>query len=329
MASSHLPLLFLISISFLSVSFTERCHPNDKNTLLQIKKDLNDPYFLISWDPKTDCCDHWYVVKCDDKTNRITEFVLAQTDLHLPIPAAIGDLPYLQDLTIHACNATGKIPQAISKLSQLNFLDLRQNLLTGPVPSFLGNLKKLTYIGLSRNSLTGSIPPSLSQLPELSGLLLDRNNLTGGIPESFADFKQKSFYLYMSHNQLFGPIPRRLGYTNFTFLDVSRNKLEGDVSFMFGKNKSMNTADFSRNLLQFNLSKVEFSENLQNLNLNHNKILGSIPAGLTNINLSSMNVSYNRLCGRIPVGGRLQDFDYTAYFHNRCLCGRPLPECKF
>ncbi|KAL6568166.1 hypothetical protein OROHE_003850 [Orobanche hederae] len=319
-----------VFLSLSSPTLSERCHPNDKKALLRIKKDLNNPYILISWDPKTDCCD-WYgtVLACDDKTNRVTKFALSQTDLHLPIPVAIGDLPYLQNLAFHVCNVTGQIPQAISKLSNLNFLDLRQNLLTGPIPSFLANLKKLSYIGLSRNGLTGSIPPSLSQLPELSGLLLDRNNLTGAIPASFADFKVKDFYLYMSRNQLSGPIPARLGHTNFTLFDVSRNRLEGDISFMFGKNKSLNSADFSRNLFRFDFSKVEFfSENLQNLDLNHNKIFGSLPAGLADIHLISLNVSYNRLCGRIPVGGSLQAFDYTVYFHNRCLCGSPLTECK-
>ncbi|KAH6812465.1 polygalacturonase inhibiting protein 1 [Perilla frutescens var. frutescens] len=328
MATSHLAILTLLFLSLSSLSHAaERCHPNDKKALFQIKKDLKNPYILISWNPKLDCCD-WNVVKCDDKTNRIIDLDISAADLKLPIPASIGDLPYLEELTFHNANVTGEIPKAITKLSNLNFLDLRKNLLTGPVPSFLSQLKKLSYIGLSFNSLTGSIPASLFQLPELGGLLLDRNNLTGGIPASFGYKKQQDFYLYLSHNQLSGPIPATLGYTNFSWFDVSRNRLEGDISFMFGKNKSLNTAVFSRNLFQFDFSKVEFSESLRNLDLNHNKIFGSVPAALAKIELISMNVSYNRLCGKIPVGGRLQELDYTAYFHNRCLCGKPLPNCK-
>ncbi|KAI3472155.1 hypothetical protein Pfo_029643, partial [Paulownia fortunei] len=259
-----------------SLAFSKKCHPNDKKVLLEIKNALNNPYDLISWDPKTNCCD-WYVVKCGEKTNRITEFDLSNADLNLPIPAAFGDLPYLESLTFHKTNVTGQIPEAITKLSKLNFLDLRWNHLTGPVPSFLSQLKKLTYIGLSFNNFTGSIPASLSQLPNLGGLLLDRNKLTGSIPESFAEFRQQDFYLYLSHNQLTGTIPRKLGYANFTWIDVSRNRLEGDISFLFGKNKSLGVADFSRNMLQFDISKVEFPKSLTNLDLNHNKITGSLP----------------------------------------------------
>ncbi|XP_057783534.1 polygalacturonase inhibitor-like [Salvia miltiorrhiza] len=323
-----LPIFALLILSLSSLTLSERCNANDKKVLLQIKKDLKNPYDIITWSSKTDCCEDWYGVKCDDKTNRITQFDLSKANLHLPIPAAVGDLPYLQNLAIHNCNATGVIPQAISKLSQLDFLDLRQNLLTGPVPSFLGSLKKLTYIGLSRNGLTGSIPPSLSQLPKLSGLLLDRNNLTGGIPESFGDFKAKQIYFYLSRNQLSGPIPASLGRADFNLFDVSRNKLEGDISFMFGKKKILNTADFSRNLFKFDFSKVEFSDTMHNLDLSHNQIFGSLPAGLTKFDYINLNVSYNRLCGQIPVGGSLQELDSTVFFHNKCLCGKPLPNCK-
>lgn len=102
----------------------------------------------------------------------------------------------------------------------------------------------------------------------------------------------------------------------------------GDISFLFGKNKTLQTADFSRNLFEFDLSKVKFPESLENLDLNHNKIFGNLPVEMTELRLQFLNVSYNRLCGQIPVGGRLQSYDATEYFHNRCLCGSPLPPCK-
>lgn len=98
---------------------------------------------------------------------------------------------------------------------------------------------------------------------------------------------------------------------------------------LFGANKTTQQLDVSRNLLAFDLSKVVFQTSLIALDLNHNQIYGSIPVGLTAVDfLQGLNVSYNRLCGEIPQGGRLQRFDVDSYFHNKCLCGSPLPSCK-
>lgn len=100
---------------------------------------------------------------------------------------------------------------------------------------------------------------------------------------------------------------------------------------LFGANKTTFKIDLSRNMLEFDLSKVETQTHLGVLDLNHNRIYGSIPKGFTaddNFFLQFFNVSYNRLCGQIPVGGKLQKFDYSSYFHNKCLCGAPLSSCK-
>ncbi|KAJ6699911.1 POLYGALACTURONASE INHIBITOR 2 [Salix purpurea] len=223
------------------------------------------------------------------------------------IPAEVGDLPYLKTLELH-------------KLSRLN--------LTGPVPDSLSNLKNLRVLDLSFNSLSGSIPSSLALLPEIDILGLDRNKLTGPIPESFGNFVGRVPGISLSHNQLSGKIPASLDNRDFRWVDFSRNKLEGDASMFFGPNKTTGVVDLSRNLLEFDFSKVVFPTTLTNLDINHNKIFGSIPTQMTQLTILSLNVSYNRLCGLIPQGGKLPSLDYTAYFHNKCLCGTPLESCK-
>ena len=157
-----------------------------------------------------------------------------------------------------------------------------------------------------------------------STLRLDRNRLTGPIPDSFP----AAGHVVLSHNQLSGKIPASMGKKDFGYIDLSRNKLEGDASVLFGPNKKTPIIDLSRNLLEFDLSKVKFQKGLTWLDLNHNKIFGSLPPDLTKLNLQLLNVSYNRLCGKIPVGGEMQKFGTTEYFNNRCLCGAPLPKCK-
>ncbi|RDX58441.1 Polygalacturonase inhibitor, partial [Mucuna pruriens] len=328
-----LGLCFLLLSPF-QLAFSERCHPQDKKALLQLKKDLNNPYLLASWDPNEDCCE-WYCVKCGMKTNRITDLFLApsvpETNLSGQIPASVGDLPYLQYLSFHKLpNLVGPIQPTIAKLSNLKYLIISYTNISGPIPDFLAELKNLDLLNLSFNNLSGPIPTSLSQLPILTYLQLDHNKLKGPIPASFGSFKKPAPTLILSHNQLSGPIPASWANLDSENIDLSRNKLEGDASMLFGSNKRTRYLDLSRNMLAFDLSPLNFSqESLTWLDLNHNKIYGRIPVALTKVqNLQLLNVSYNRLCGQIPQGGELQKFDQYSYFHNKCLCGSPLSPCN-
>ncbi|KAJ4878296.1 Polygalacturonase inhibitor 1 [Raphanus sativus] len=315
-------LLVLFTLLLTTSLSKDLCHKDDKNTLLKILKAMN-----ISWVLEDDCCT-WYSVDCDN-ANRVISLAISNIDVSGQIPPEVGDLPYLQYLTLRKLpNLTGEIPPTIAKLKYLKFLWLSWNNLTGPVPEFLSQLKNLEYINLSFNKLSGSIPGSLSLLPNLTALELSRNKLTGTIPESFGSFKGDVYGIYLSHNQLSGSIPKSLGNLDFNTIDLSRNKLEGDASMLFGAKKKTWHIDLSRNMFQFDISKVKVAKTVRFLDLNHNSLTGSIPDQWTQLDLQTFNVSYNRLCGRIPQGGDLQSFDAYAYLHNKCLCGAPLPSCN-
>ncbi|CAN7069248.1 unnamed protein product, partial [Brassica rapa subsp. trilocularis] len=324
-------LLFFITYLITIATSKDLCNQNDKNTLLKIKKSLNNPYHLASWHPETDCCS-WYCLECGDATvnHRVISLTIFAGQISGQIPPEVGDLPYLQSLMFHRItNITGQIPSTITKLKYLRSLRLSWLNLTGPVPEFLSQLMNLEYLSLSFNQLSGSIPSSLALLPKLSYVDLSRNKLTGTIPESFGSFPAELAYLILSHNQLSGSIPKSLGNLDFNRIDFSRNKFTGDASMLFGANKTTFSIDLSRNIFQFDLSRVVLHESLGVLDLNHNGITGSIPVQWTEYSLQILNVSYNRLCGPIPTGGSLQRFDSYTYFHNKCLCGAPLDSsCK-
>ncbi|XP_054804442.1 polygalacturonase inhibitor-like [Prosopis cineraria] len=319
-------------LMLISPALAVLCNPADKKALLQLKHDLNDPYLLASWSPDTDCC-YWYTVKCDRKTHRIISLSILNsvpdTNFSSQIPPSIADLPYLQTLILHKLpNLTGPLPPAISKLTSLSYLTISWTNLSGPVPDSLARLQNLQFLDLSFNNLSGPIPGSLSLLPKLISLSLDRNKLTGPIPDSFGSFNS-SPALFLSHNQLSGRIPPSLANQDPSRIELQRNRLEGDAYMLFGPNKTTQMVDLSRNLLSFDVGRVEFPASLISLDLNHNMIYGTLPQGLKAVDfLQMLNVSYNRMCGEIPQGGRLQRFDVSAYFHNKCLCGSPLPACK-
>ncbi|KAL8042560.1 hypothetical protein ABFS82_09G062600 [Erythranthe guttata] len=188
--------IFVLIIFFIlsaNMAISERCHPNDKKALHKIVTDLSSPNHMIYGDPNTDCCDWNFVVTCDDVTDRVTILVLQKADFNRPIPAAVFDLVFLEELILHKANFTGQIPQAITNLSRLKILDLSWNRLSGNIPSFLSQLSKLKLIKLSFNDFTGSIPDSLSQLQNLTGLFLGRNKLTGQIPGVVCRFPAAEF----------------------------------------------------------------------------------------------------------------------------------------
>ncbi|KAK3199460.1 hypothetical protein Dsin_022875, partial [Dipteronia sinensis] len=88
---------------------------------------------------------------------------------------------------------------------------------------------------------------------------------------------------------------------DFNDIDLCRNNLKVDVSFLFDYTKTTYKIDISRTLLEFNLLKAVFPKSLTSLDLNHNKIFKSILKETNSLSLQLFNVSYNRLCGKSPV----------------------------
>ncbi|KAK7290462.1 hypothetical protein RIF29_04905 [Crotalaria pallida] len=321
--STKLFLLFIL-FSHAAFSLSEKCNPQDKKALLQIKKDLNNPTFLSSWNPHIDCCDMtWEGISCQYKTNRVQSISLSVNHHAFQIPPSIGNLPYLEILFLFEFpRLTGLIPEAISNLTKLQFLTISSTSISGPIPNFLAKLKNLADLDLSFNKLSGTLPPSLSQLNKLVRFDFDNNKLTGPIPDSYGYFKNLGTFT-LARNQLSGRIPVSLAKLNVYYINFSKNRFEGDASMLFGSNKRTSLIYLSRNLLAFDLGKVELPKKLTTLDVSHNHIYGNLPLGIENLTL--LNVSYNRLCGEIPKGGNLQSFDGYSYFHNKCLCGSPLP----
>ncbi|MQM01080.1 hypothetical protein Taro_033831 [Colocasia esculenta] len=329
-----LPLLLLLS-SLPTALSAARCNAADKRALLRFKKALGNPYTIITWTADTDCCRHWLAMECDPDTGRVTSIDISYSEAAGPLPADVGDLPYLTTLILRKSpNVTGTFPPALTKLTNLKMLWMDGNSLSGPLPDFLGRMAKLEYINLSFNKITGSIPPSLGKLPKLQTIFLDRNRLTGTIPESIGLLHHPDgLYIRLSHNNLTGPVPQSFKGSNISQIDLSRNQLTGDPSVLFQTGGWASSIlvfiDLSRNQLEFDLSKSQFSSNLGGLDLNHNRVYGKIPTQLAKLGgLQSFNVSYNRLCGEIPQGGVLDRLTEYEFFHNRCLCGKPLAPCK-
>jgi Leucine rich repeat/Leucine rich repeat N-terminal domain len=330
----NIPIIFLVLILSSCTSLVLSAK-EDVLVLLKIKKQLGNPEFLSSWVDGFDFCNDSDVnypgvgVSCTS-TGRVRSLSINAAPMsylflanYVPFPQAICDLTELEFLSMSRfMGIDGSLPSCINKLTNLREIHIWRTSMGGPLPE-LGNLTKLTKLDLPQNSFT-TIPPSLSKLPKLRSLNLYWNNLGGTIPPAIVH--GPGAWLDLSENSLQGEIPRCYAWTDFSSIILSKNELSGDVSFLFGKHKTVTYIDLSFNHFDFDLSNiVEIPENLTNLDLSFNEIYGKVPASLATGHFS-LDLKFNSLCGEIPQ--EMSQWSSSIFDQNRCLCGGPLPPCN-
>ena len=153
--------------------------------------------------------DRWHGV-ITNSSGRVVELDLTENELNGTIPAALGNLTYLEALDLSKNQLKGNIPPELGNLANLEALILYGNQLSGSIPTELDSLSKLQILALSGNNLRGPIPPELGQLANLTLLVLSDNGLTGAIPPQLGSL-ENLVWLYLWGNQLRGEIPPELG----------------------------------------------------------------------------------------------------------------------
>jgi len=160
-----------------------------------------------------------------DVRGRVHSLFLGGNNLRGSIPPELGNLTYLQDLSLDSNSLTGHIPPELGNLAHLQSLTLYYNNLTGHIPPELGDLAHLQDLRLFGNNLTGPIPAELGNLTRLTVLALGSNNLSGPIPPELGNLAHLR-RLGLRNNDLTGPIPPGL----FDLPNLERPGIEVDPS---------------------------------------------------------------------------------------------------
>ncbi|KAH7652791.1 Non-specific serine/threonine protein kinase protein [Dioscorea alata] len=134
----------------------------------------------------------WNSVICDSNNN-VIQVTLSSMGFTGVLSPRIGELNYLNVLSLPGNNITGGIPEQFGNLSSLTSLDLESNRLSGEIPPSLGKLAKLQILILSGNNLSGNIPNSLSNLTSLNDIRLADNDLSGQIPNRLFQVARYNF----------------------------------------------------------------------------------------------------------------------------------------
>ncbi|KAG8046065.1 hypothetical protein GUJ93_ZPchr0008g11444 [Zizania palustris] len=181
----------------------------------------------------------------------------------------------------------GTLPQELgTNMPQLLSLNIYDNNLHGALPSSLYNLSSLRNFDVADNNFHGRISADIGEkFPQLRYFLLSNNSFSGEIPSSLSNLTNHTL-LVLSENGFSGLVPRDLGKLNaLQYLLLGENMLEAGDTQGWGFITSLANCSQLQILLlgrnnftgQFPISIANLSRTLQILDLNDNRISGSIP----------------------------------------------------
>lgn len=251
---------------------------------------------------------------------------LYDTSLSGEVPASLFTLPAVRDLylsyhdsslphlsgrlidftrltTLHtldlAGNFTGPIPPEISRLSALEEVRLSECPLGGSIPAEIGALTNLARLDLDDTGISGPLPETFGNLAALARLVARNNHLTS-LPASFGNLGSMRT-LYLSSNDLSGPVPASLGrLSKLEDLVLDDNRFSGSIPPEIFQIPSLVDIDLSHNELTGTIPPAGALTKLQSLKLSANQLTGPIPSDLGSDAMVTLDLSLNRLSGPIP-----------------------------
>lgn len=226
------------------------------------------------------------------------------------LPASIGQLHALRELSLDSNSISGTIPAAYGGLHNLIALNLGSNQLTGSLPGSLAELEALKWVLLNDNLISGPVPYFLLGIKSMKVLNLKNNKLSGIITDvrlAFVDIEIPyllSGYnieeLRLSNNEIHGTIPSTITSLPLSVMDLGGNKLVGTIPPTIARSPFLKTLNLDNNQLSGTIPENLSKWNLHELDLSNNLLTGNIPDTLAIKTLTSLNLGNNSFVGAIP-----------------------------
>ncbi|XP_058745145.1 receptor-like protein EIX2 [Vicia villosa] len=237
------------------------------------------------------------------------------------------------DLSFNTFSSSKIFEWVFNATSNLIELDLSNNSFNGTISYDFGNIRnRLEQLDLSENELQGGIPESIRHMCMLQSLHLDGSNLNEDISTMLHKLSGCARYslqhlslaysqitgtlsdlsifpsliiIELSNNMLSGRVPYGIPKSLESFI-IRSNSLEGGIPKSFGNLCSLKLLDLSSNKLSEDLSVILHNlsfgctkDSLQELNLESNQIIGTVPDMSMFSSLRTLALSNNSLNGRI------------------------------
>ncbi|CAL5210888.1 unnamed protein product [Lathyrus oleraceus] len=262
------------------------------------------------------------------KLKNLSLIILDGNSFSSPVPETFVNFKNMTTLSLAFCGLSGTFPHKIFQIGKLSNIDLSfNNDLHGSFAEFplSGSIQTLR---VSNTNFSGEIPYTIGNLKLLYELDLSYCKFSGILPNSLSNLT-KLRYIDLSSNSFTGPMPSFYMAKNLTQLDLSHNRLSGEVptsSHFEGLHKLVNidlrdnffngsipSSLFTLMLLQkIQLSSNQFSKFdeflsvsssvVNTLDLSSNNLSGSIPKYIFQLgSISYLDLSSNRFNGPLQL----------------------------
>lgn len=232
---------------------------------------------------------------CTVVNYRVTSFGVTSSTSLTTLPETLGNMDQLKTLNLHS-NALTSLPASIANLTLLEELHLHGNQLTS-IPSEIESLENLKILNLHANQLT-SLPEEVYNLSNLEALIISYNDLTE-ISASIGNLTNlthfeigyygSTHYDFFEHNTI-STLPASIG--NLSNLSIFYAGGVGLTSLPpeIGNLSNLAELELANNNLTTLPSEIGGLTSGQNLNLNGNANLSSIPVSIINSGFHSLLV---------------------------------------
>ncbi|XP_024028525.1 probable leucine-rich repeat receptor-like serine/threonine-protein kinase At3g14840 [Morus notabilis] len=227
-------------------------------------------------------------------STKLEFLVVSVNNLSGPIPGFLGNITTLKDLGLESNLFSGTIPPEIGKLVNLETVFLSANNLTGEWPVSLTKLTKLRTLRISSNNFTGKIPDFFQSWKQLENLEMQSSGFEGPIPSGLSVLSNLTEIRISDLHGESSEFTDLRNMTNVKKLMLRSCNIRGRIPEYLSTLTSLTTLDLSFNRLEGDIPNLENLMGLSTLYLTSNLLTGLIPNWVNlRDNRYVMDLSYN------------------------------------
>ncbi|KAL3530869.1 hypothetical protein ACH5RR_010191 [Cinchona calisaya] len=245
------------------------------------------------------------------ESNISSELYLSYNNLEGEIPGTISQLKSLSMLGLSKNSFSGEFPPALYNMTWLKLLSLSFNNFFGSLKSDFGlALPNFQRLYLAENFFSGSISASLSNASGLLQFDIPFNNFTGNVPTNYGNLNSLWWFNVLNNNlgsgapDDFSFVTSLPNCSSLQLLDFAKNQFAGTIPSTLGKCLALEQLYMQGNSLVGSIPDFSGLKNIQFLDFSSNNLSGKIPTYMENLSsLLNLNISLNNLEGEVPVEG--------------------------